>query len=90
MTPNQSNTFAERVTKLLTKDPKKSLVLTVLVVVLGIMWFRMMAGGSGTPRQASAMSRGPALPALNVNSKPADQNGQAALRSGWISHCRQR
>jgi hypothetical protein len=83
MTPNQSNTFSERVTQILTRDPKKSLVLTVLILVLGIMWLRMMAGGAGVPRKASAMSRGPALPAVNAIPKAVNQNGQAALRK-WL------
>jgi hypothetical protein len=82
MTPNQNNSLSAQVTSVLTKDPKKSVVLTALILVLGIMWFRMM-GGTAAPRSASAMSRGLGLPALNTQAKPAP-NGAAELRK-WLA-----
>jgi hypothetical protein len=83
MTPNQNNSLPARVQQAITKDAKKSLVLTSLVLLLGILWFRMMFGGKAVPASASAMSHGLALPALDPTPKSASANGQAALHT-WL------
>ena len=84
MTPNQNDSFPARVQQAITRDPKKSLVLTVLILMLGILWFRMMVGGKAVPASASAMSRGPALPALDPTPKSGSANGQGALHA-WLA-----
>jgi hypothetical protein len=83
MTPNQNNSSIARMQQAITKDPKKSLALTVLITVLGILWFRMMAGNKAAPAAASAMSRGPALPVVDSSPKLSSANGQAALHT-WL------
>lgn len=81
----QPRTFSDRLKAAATKDPKKSLVLSVLVAVLAVMWIKMMLnGGKTTPRAASAMSHKPSLPLVEPLVQPARTSEQTALRN-WVN-----
>lgn len=59
MRPREAHNQIERVIAAVKADPKKSVVLAVLVVVLGIFWVRAISSVAG-PSKASAASLAPA------------------------------
>ena len=81
-----ARTTSSGIVGLLKQDPKKAIVLTVLVGVLGVMWARMALSGKTSPQSASAMmvaqSVPPKLPSSNNSGKTADNTG---LLREWIN-----
>ena len=54
MAASKRKTSQNKYVALLQKDPKKSAVLAVLVVMLGGMWMKMAMSGKTQPQQAAA------------------------------------
>lgn len=79
-------TAREKISALLKQDPKKALMLAVLLAVLAGMWGKMMLTGRSTPKAAAAMTIPQPAPAT-----PADANNQArsvdniALLRDWMA-----
>jgi len=71
---------------LLKQDPKKALVLTVLVAVLLALWGKMMLTGKSTPQAASAMLPAPIVPVSipTSNNKQKSVDDQTLLRE-WVA-----
>jgi hypothetical protein len=64
-------------------DPKKTLFLAVLLVVLGVVWMRVMSGGSDGPKKAAASALPAPSHAPKVTSSRHDA-GAEALRK-WLA-----
>jgi len=59
MPTNNIKTFTDRLVAQAKADPKKAVVLGVLLTVLGGMWVRMFGGSAGGPSHAVASVTGP-------------------------------
>lgn len=82
---NQAKSLRDKALSAMKSDPKKTGVLTLLVIVLAVMWVRMWSGSKGGPAPAVAATQAPAFLVGNGEASSHKSGEVLAALTAWKS-----
>lgn len=81
----KSNTWNNKIARAMAQDPKKAVVLSVLLTVMGVMWARVMFNGKTGPSSAVAASSAEASTDAKMAISTANNDRIRAELNTWLA-----